>query len=125
MKILIVEDNMISMSIVETIVEDMVDAEILTAKDGREALELFKQSEVGEIRMIITDLIMPDMSGVEATRAIRALGRADSVSVPIIALSAYHADANVELAREAGVNDFLSKPLDREQLREVLKNYLQ
>lgn len=124
MKILIVEDNALSMSIVQTVISDLIDTQIVTASDGRAAVELFKNSKLGEIGMIITDLIMPGMSGIEATRAIRALGREDSKTVPIIALSAYHADANVELAEEAGVSEFLSKPLDRDQFKAVVGKYL-
>ena len=63
---------------------------------------------------------MPVMSGYEATRVIRALKRADAASVPIIALSANTFEEDIALAKDAGMNEHLAKPVDMRNLFETM-----
>ena len=126
MKILVAEDNVISMEIVKSVIESVTEAkaEVLTATNGRELVQLFSQSEVGEVQVIITDVIMPEMDGLTAAASIRVLDRPDAKTVPIVALSAFFADAEVEKAKAIGMTDFINKPVDRERMAEVIRKYV-
>ena len=70
------------------------------------------------------DVQMPNMNGLDAARAIRASDHPDAQSVPIIALTANTFQEDRDMAREAGMNDFLAKPLDMEQIHIVLQKWL-
>lgn len=87
-------------------------AEVVTAHDGRAAVDAFGASAPGSFDCILMDLMMPVMSGYEAARVIRGLERADAGTVPIIALSANAFEEDVALAKDAGMNEHLSKPVD-------------
>ena len=67
---------------------------------------------------------MPEMDGLEATRAIRASGRADAKSIPIIALTANAFDEDVQRSMQAGLNAHLSKPVEPETLFDTLENLI-
>ena len=111
MRVLLVEDNQINCEIVEYILQD-AGAEVVTAHDGRAAVDAFGASAPGSFDCILMDLMMPVMSGYEAARVIRGLERADAGTVPIIALSANAFEEDVALAKDAGLNEHLSKPVD-------------
>ena len=111
MRVLLVEDNQINCEIVEYILQD-AGAEVMTAHDGRAAVDAFGASAPGSFDCILMDLMMPVMSGYEAARVIRGLERADAGTVPIIALSANAFEEDVALAKDAGMNEHLSKPVD-------------
>ena len=111
MRVLLVEDNQINCEIVEYILQD-AGAEVVTAHDGRAAVDAFGASAPGSFDCILMDLMMPVMSGYEAARVIRGLERADAGTVPIIALSANAFEEDVALAKDAGMNEHLSKPVD-------------
>ena len=110
-RVLLVEDNQINCEIVEYILQD-AGAEVVTAHDGRAAVDAFGASAPGSFDCILMDLMMPVMSGYEAARVIRGLERADAGTVPIIALSANAFEEDVALAKDAGMNEHLSKPVD-------------
>ena len=116
-RILLVEDNELNREIASTLLED-VGAEVFCAEDGIDALEKFSGSEPGTYDMILMDIMMPRMNGLDATRAIRALQRPDAASIPILAMTANAFDEDIRATREAGMNAHLSKPID---LGEVLK----
>lgn len=86
-KIMIVEDNELNMEICKYFLEN-VHATVILAKDGIEAVEAFKASQVNDINLILMDIMMPNMNGYEATSAIRKLDRADAKTVPIVAMTA-------------------------------------
>ena len=86
------------------------------ALNGRIGLEMFAQSAEGTYDAILMDLRMPEMDGLEATRRIRALDRADAKTIPIIALSANAYESDVQNSLEAGMNSHLAKPADSDQL---------
>ena len=94
------------------------------AENGRIALEKFSAQPEGTYDAILMDMRMPEMDGLEATRAIRALDRADSKTVPIIALTANAFDEDVQRSLQAGLNAHLSKPVDPDTLFETLESLI-
>ena len=109
--ILICEDNSLNAEIVRTILEDRrIRTDI--ARSGQEGLEKFSAAPEGGYDAILMDNRMPVMDGLTAARAIRALSRADARTVPIIAMSADAFEENIREAREAGMDDYITKPID-------------
>ena len=119
MRVLLVEDNAINCEIVEYILKD-AGAEVVTANDGKAAVDVFAASEPGEFDCVLMDLMMPVMSGYEASRVIRGLDRADAATVPIIALSANAFDEDIALAKDAGMNAHLAKPVNIHKMFQVM-----
>lgn len=117
--VLLVEDNEINREIIEYILEE-AGAEVMTANDGKVAVDTFEASAVGTIDCILMDLMMPVMSGYEATRAIRSMTRADAKTVPIIALSANAFEEDIALAKDAGMNEHLAKPVDIHKMLQTM-----
>ena len=94
------------------------------AVNGKEAVELYKNKPEGYYDAILMDMRMPEMDGLTATRNIRALGREDSASIPIIALTANAFDEDVQQSLQAGLNAHLSKPVETEVLLETLEKLI-
>ena len=115
MRVLLVEDNEINCEIVEFMLQD-ADVEVVTANDGKAAVDTFAASSPGSFDCVLMDLMMPVMSGYEATRVIRGLDRVDARTVPIIALSANTFEEDIALAKDAGMNEHLAKPVDINKL---------
>ena len=111
MRVLLVEDNEINCEIMEFMLKE-AGAEVLTANDGKAAVDAFTKSRQGAFDCVLMDLMMPVMSGYEAARVIRSLDRTDAKSVPIIALSANAFEEDVAMAKDAGMNEHLAKPVD-------------
>ena len=111
LNVLVAEDNELNMEIAHFLLEER-GARVTEARDGREAVEIFEQSEPGAIDAILMDIMMPHMDGHEATRRIRRLDRADAADVPIIAMTASAFAEDRIAAKEAGMDRHLSKPLD-------------
>ena len=120
MKVLLVEDNEINCEIVEFILEQ-AGAKVITANNGRAAVDEFTASEPGMFDCILMDLMMPVMSGYEAARVIRGLNRSDAKTIPIIALSANAFDEDIAMAKDAGMNEHLAKPVDIDIMFKVLR----
>ena len=95
-------------------------AEVVTANDGKAAVDAFSASAPGMFDCVLMDLMMPVMSGYEAARVIRGLGRPDAKTVPIIALSANTFDEDVTMAKDAGMNEHLAKPVDINKMFRVM-----
>ena len=87
MRILLAEDNELNMEIAEFLLTN-AGAEIIRASNGKEAVEAFEKSGGGEINVILMDIMMPVMDGLEATREIRTMNRSDASAVAIIAMTA-------------------------------------
>ena len=121
-RILLVEDNELNMEIAEFMLEDS-GAVVLKAWNGKEAIEIFEKSEPGEINMIMMDIMMPVMGGLEATRKIRTLNRPDAATIPIVAMTANAFSDDVRRSREAGMNEHLSKPLEMEKIIRTAARY--
>lgn len=118
-QILLAEDNDLNAEIAMELLR-MQGADIIRAVNGREALKLFKRSSPGEIKAILMDIQMPEMNGLETTRAIRELPRPDAATVPIIAMTANAFREDRESAISAGMNGFVPKPVDVNALYEEL-----
>ncbi|MDR1798172.1 MAG: response regulator [Clostridiales Family XIII bacterium] len=121
--ILIVDDVDINRMIASSLLEETGIA-ILEAENGEEAIHAFAESAPGSIDVVLMDVMMPVMNGLEAAAAIRALPREDAGSVPIIAITANAFKEDVEKALASGMNAHLAKPIDPEALIEMLYRYL-
>ena len=115
MRVLLVEDNEINCEIMEFMLRD-AGAKTVTANDGKAAVDAFAASDPGSFDCVLMDLMMPVMSGYEATRVIRSLDRPDAKTVPIIALSANAFEEDVTMAKDAGMNEHLAKPVNMEKM---------
>lgn len=122
-KILLVEDNEINMEIAQFMLESM-GVQTSGAKNGKEAVDMFAQSEPGTFDVIFMDVMMPVMDGLEATRAIRALDREDARKIPIIAMTANAFAEDRQACIEAGMNDHLGKPVDTAEIARILRSYI-
>ena len=122
MCILVVEDNELNMEIVEYMLKEK-GVNVIKAMNGKIAFELFRASEPGTFDMILMDIMMPVMDGLEATRQIRALKRADASTVPILAMSANAFTDDIALSKAAGMNEHLSKPLEFGKMMETIAKY--
>ncbi|MBQ7636763.1 MAG: response regulator [Lachnospiraceae bacterium] len=120
---LLVEDNDLNAEIAEEILK-MTGMEVERACDGQEAVCVFEGSEKDYFDAIFMDIQMPIMDGYEATKIIRRMKRKDAKSVPIIALTANAFVSDINDAKEAGMNEHLSKPIEFEKLCMILSKYL-
>lgn len=123
-RVLVAEDNELNAEIAGELI-GMQGAETEWAVDGQAAVELFEASEPGRYQLILMDIRMPRMDGLEATRRIRAMDRPDAASIPIVAMTANSFRADQLAAEEAGMNGFIPKPVDVAQLFGVLSEHLQ
>ena len=121
--ILLVEDNDINIY-VATLILEKAGCIVETAKDGKEGVTRFASSPAGYYDAILMDVRMPVMNGLDATRAIRALQRADASTVPIIAMTADAFDEERKKTLESGMDYHLSKPIDPKVLYQILADHL-
>ena len=117
--ILLVEDNKLNMEIAEFVIQNE-GAEVTKAWNGQEAVELFRKSEPGEFDVILMDIMMPVMNGYEATKTIRSVDREDAKTIPIIAMTANAFTEDRLKAKEAGMNEHITKPVNAELLVKVI-----
>ena len=122
-RILLAEDVSVNAEIM-IMVLSMREMEVDHAENGRIAVEKFEEHEEGYYDAILMDMRMPEMDGLEATRRIRAMSRADAKSIPIIALTANAFDEDVQHSMQAGLNAHLSKPVEPDVLFETLEGLL-
>ena len=120
LNILLAEDNDLNAEIAQELLK-MQGAVIQRARNGKEEVEMFEKSRPKVIRAVLMDIQMPVMNGLEAARAIRKLGREDAVSIPIIAMTANSFKEDVDAAAAAGMDGFVTKPVDAEDLYQVLQ----
>ena len=121
-KILLVEDNELNLEIARVMLEEE-GAVITVAHNGVEAVELFRQSEEGTFDIILMDIMMPEMDGLEATRTIRQMQHPDAVKIPVFAMTANAFVEDVERSRAAGMNEHLAKPLRIETVIAAIAKY--
>ena len=122
-RILVVEDNELNMEITRTLLEEQ-GLLIEEAYNGEEAVHKMESSEPGYYDMILMDIMMPVMDGLEATKEIRRLDREDCKTIPIVAMSANAFDEDVQRSLASGMDGHLSKPVNIRELFEVMKKYL-
>ena len=119
LQVLLVEDNDLNAEIAQFTL-GRAGAIVTHAKDGESAVETFAASTPYEYDVVLMDIMMPGIDGLEATRQIRALDREDATTMPIIAVSANAFADDRRLSREAGMNAHLSKPVSSQELVEAL-----
>lgn len=119
LRVLLVEDNELNAEIAQFTL-DRAGAIVTHVKDGESAVEAFAASAPHEYDVVLMDIMMPGIDGLEATRQIRALAREDAATTPIIAVSANAFAEDRRLSREAGMDAHLSKPVSSRELVEAL-----
>jgi CheY-like chemotaxis protein len=124
-KILLVEDNELNTEIATEILKG-VGADVTVAQNGRIAVDICAKSEESYFDLILMDIMMPEMDGLAATRAIRSLKRADMQKIPMIAMTANVFAEDRKAAMEAGMNGYVTKPIDVaaliREIKEIFKS---
>ncbi|MBR5596542.1 MAG: response regulator [Lachnospiraceae bacterium] len=121
--ILLVDDNELNLEVAKELLE-AEGARITTAWNGKEALDLFEKEKEGTFDVIIMDIMMPVMDGLEATRRIRKLAKKDAALVPIIAMTANAFREDIQKSLDAGMNEHISKPVDIETILMVINKFI-
>ena len=116
--ILIVDDNIDNRKLIGKYLQKNKNYRIIFAKDGAEAINIFKKQRID---IIFMDMEMPVMDGYTATKKIREI---DSDKVPIIAMTAHEGVEEIKKCLNAGCNDYLGKPIRKQKLINMLHNYL-
>ena len=119
-KILLVEDNEINREIAVELLKGY-GVKIQTAENGKVAVEKLSQSKGGNYDLVLMDIQMPVMDGYEATQKIRALSDKQKASVPIFAMTANVFEEDRKKAKDTGMDGFLSKPINLEELVQTLQ----
>ena len=121
--ILVVEDNELNLEIAVFSLE-AAGLNVSTAINGLEAVRLFEKSKPYEYDIILMDIMMPVMNGLDAAKAIRGLSRPDATTVPIIALSANAFAEDIQKVLSVGMNAHVAKPVDMNILVPTMMKYL-
>ncbi|MDD2971506.1 MAG: transporter substrate-binding domain-containing protein [Lachnospiraceae bacterium] len=122
---LVVEDNALNMEIIRKLLKNK-GAEVICAENGEIAVQKFEAAQRDTIDCIIMDMRMPVMNGIEATRKIRSMQDKNGDTIPIIAMTADAYQADKQKAEEAGISEYLSKPVDVKLLyRTLIKQLFQ
>jgi CheY-like chemotaxis protein len=116
-KVLIAEDSSVIQNLTKKILM-MQNYSIHSAKNGEQVL---KALETDHFDIILMDINMPKMDGMDCTRAIRALEDKTKANIPIIAITGNAKNYSMEDFKEAGINEYLQKPLNFDQLVETVK----
>lgn len=114
--ILVVEDTELNIDLISQLLEE--DYNLLFARDGQQGVRMANEKQPD---LILMDISLPVMDGYEATRKIRETLQ----TIPIIGLSAHAMSGHEQKAKEAGCNDYLTKPVDEDLLIKKLKEYLE
>ncbi|HON19647.1 MAG TPA: response regulator [Salinivirgaceae bacterium] len=115
-RILVAEDEEVNMIFFQEVLEE-TGVEILQAEDGAQALEIARKEDID---LVLMDIKMPVMNGLDATRAIKSI----KPQLPIVAQTAYALDEEKQKCFQAGCDDYISKPIDTIRLFTILKKYL-
>ena len=122
-RVLLVEDNELNREIAEVILMES-GFTVECAPDGTDAVDMVTRSAEGYYDAVLMDVQMPIMNGYEATRAIRALARADVKTLPIIAMTANALEEDKAAALKSGMNDHIAKPLDIQLFISALRQHI-
>ncbi len=123
-RVLLAEDISVNAEIMMMVL-NMREMEVDHAENGRVAVEEFARHKEGFYDVILMDMRMPEMDGLEATRRIRAMNRCDAGTIPIVALTANAFDEDVQRSMQAGLNAHLSKPVEPDVLFRTLEGLLE
>lgn len=123
--VLMAEDNDLNAELATVMLEDAGMA-VTRALDGKEAVELFKNHPQGTYDIILMDIMMPNMDGHQAAKAIRAMEteRPDAATIPIIAVSANAFAEDIKASLDSGMNGHVSKPLNMEEVTDTIAKYI-
>lgn len=121
--ILLCEDHPLNQELAQTLLHEKA-VIVITAENGLIGTKLFSDSTPGYYDAILMDIRMPVLNGYEATRQIRAMNRPDAKSVPIIAMTADAFDESVREAKRAGMNAYITKPIEPEKLFATLQEWI-
>ncbi|MGL4943840.1 MAG: ATP-binding protein [Thermoguttaceae bacterium] len=119
-RVLLAEDNKVNQIVARGLLQ-MFNVELTIANDGLEAVELVKSNDFD---LVLMDVQMPNLDGLEATRAIRKLDKPGIDKLPILAMTAHAMQSDFEQSISAGMNDHLTKPIDPTKLRKALTKWL-
>ncbi len=122
-RVLVVEDNELNAEIAQSLLEDrnfIVDC----VYDGAQAVERIRSTAPGTYDVVLMDIMMPVMNGLDAARAIRAMEREDCRTIPIVAMSANAFDDDLKKSVECGMNGHLSKPVEVDKLYRMLQTVI-
>ena len=122
-RVIIAEDNDLNWEIAEELLSEL-GLELVRAENGRVCVELFGKSESGEYDGVLMDLRMPEMTGYEASRVIRAMDRPDAKTIAIIAMSADAFAEDVQRCLDCGMNAHSAKPIDVKTVAMLLERYM-
>lgn len=122
-RILLVEDIEVNRMLAEAILTESGFL-VESVPDGSDAVEIIKNRPLWYYDLVLMDIQMPVMNGYEATRSIRALGREDTNTLPIIALSANARDEDKRMSMESGMNSHIAKPFDIAHLISTIDEYI-
>ena len=122
-RILLAEDVVINAEIIKMVLSQ-AEIKVDHAENGRIATEMFRDHDEWYYDAILMDMRMPEMDGLEATKTIRAMDRADASGIPIIALTANAFEEDVQRSLEAGLDAHLSKPVEPETLFRTLEDLI-
>ena len=122
-RILLVEDHPLNVIVAKGLLEKK-QFEVVTAENGKKAVELVTDAPEYYFDAILMDIRMPVLDGIEAARQIRALDRADVKELPIIAMTANAGDEDRRQTKEAGMNEHLAKPIDPKLLYTTLQKFI-
>ena len=120
-KVLLCEDNQLNVEIACAFLHS-VGVTAVTAENGSVGVEIFSASAPGEFSAVLMDIRMPVMDGYEATRQIRTLDRPDAETIPILAMTADALDEDVRRGMAAGMNGYLTKPIQPDRLLSLLQS---
>lgn len=118
-KVLVAEDSSVIQNLTKRILQ-FQNFDITSVRDGQQVIEAVEKDSY---HVILMDINMPKMSGMECSKAIRAMGDKEKANTPIIAISGNAQNYSEEDFKNAGINEFLQKPLDFDQLVETVQRY--
>ena len=121
-RVLLVEDNEINAEVMVAMLEAKNIA-VEVVYDGEEAVDKFEFSPAGYYNAILMDIEMPVMTGVEASKVIRNLHKQDAMTIPIISVTGNSIFENVFFSRKYGMDDYVGKPIEPDNLYAVLKKW--
>ena len=123
LRILMAEDNELNQEIAQELLED-VGATVEVADNGLIAVNKFRDNPPGTFDLILMDVMMPEMDGIEATKTIRALDREDAKTIPILAMTANAFEEDKKKVLDAGMNAHLAKPIEMDLVMKTISIYV-